>query len=62
MKVSVSILKEYDYSVSYGISHRDVCDDIDQMIEEADALMYERKEEYRKNNPSKYLVLKNSKE
>lgn len=62
MELIVEDLKEYDYSVSYGISHQDEYDDIDPMIKEADAIMYERKEEYRKNNPSKYLVLKNTKE
>ncbi len=51
-------LKDYDYSISYGISHEDECDNITSLIEQADSLMYESKEEYRKNNPSKYLVKK----
>lgn len=62
MELVVADINEYDYSVSYGISHQDTCDDIDPMIKEADALMYEKKEAYRKNNPSKYLVLKKPKE
>lgn len=51
-------LKDYDYSISYGISHQEHCDDITSPMKEADALMYESKEEYRRNNPSKYLVKK----
>ena len=62
MELIVEDLKSYDYTVSYGISHQDECSDIEPMIKEADSIMYERKEEYRKNNPSKYLVLKKAKE
>ena len=62
MELIVEDLKSYDYSISYGISHQDTCSDIEPMIKEADVLMYEQKEEYRKNNPSKYLVLKKAKE
>ena len=51
-------LKDYDYSISYGVAHEDKCDNITSLIEKADTLMYEHKEEYRKNNPSKYLVKK----
>lgn len=62
MELIAEELKEYDYSISYGISHTEECNDIAPLMEEADSLMYESKEEYRKNNPSKYLVLKNKKE
>ena len=62
MELIVEDLKSYDYSISYGISHQDTCSDIEPMIKESDVLMYEQKEEYRKNNPSKYLVLKKAKE
>lgn len=51
-------LKKYDYSISYGVSYREECTSITEMIDEADALMYEHKEEFRKNNPSKYMVKK----
>lgn len=62
MEVIASELADYDYSISYGIVHADECDDIAPLIEQADTLMYESKEEYRKNNPSKYLVFKKPKE
>ena len=62
MELIVEDLRSYDYSISYGIAHQDACNDIESMIKTADTLMYEQKEEYRKNNPSKYLVLKKAKE
>ena len=58
MQLVIADLEEYDYSVSYGVSYQEECFDIEPMIKEADALMYEQKEEYRRNNPSKYSVLK----
>ena len=58
IKLITEELTDYDYSISYGISHADECDNIAKLIEQADSLMYESKEEYRKNNPSKYLVKK----
>ncbi len=58
IKLITEELTDYDYSISYGISHEDECDNIASLIEQADSLMYESKEEYRKNNPSKYLVKK----
>lgn len=62
MEVITEDLKDYDYSISYGVVHENECDDIAPLIEQADTLMYESKEEYRKNNPSKYLVFKKPEE
>ena len=58
IKLITEELTDYDYSISYGISHVDECDNIAKLIEQADSLMYESKEENRKNNPSKYMVKK----
>ena len=57
--MGISLVSESsDILNEYGVSYREECTSITEMIDEADALMYEHKEEFRKNNPSKYMVKK----
>lgn len=51
-------LKGYNYSLSYGIVYVDHTTDIETIMSQADDLMYQEKEEYRRNNKSKYEVNK----
>lgn len=58
----IQMLKELishtPYSISIGISYSNKTNNIMDLIKEADNRMYIEKEEYRKNNPSKYLIKK----